>query len=64
MVQSGRSTSSRGRGKRISVLKSSKTTDDGEEVWSLLRDEIPERRATVTSGGKSMTRSLSEESER
>ena len=30
--------------KRISVVKSSKVTDDGEEVWSMLQDEIPAER--------------------
>ena len=29
---------------RVSVVKSSKVIDAGEEVWSLLQDEIPERK--------------------
>jgi hypothetical protein len=31
-------------GKCITVVKSSKVTDDGEEVWSLLQDQLPAER--------------------
>ena len=54
-------------GARITLVKSSKKTDDDQEIWNLLQDEIPERSPipglgppaeTLTSGARWTTRSL------
>ena len=44
-------------GARITLVKSSKKTDDDQEIWNLLQDEVPaERRKPVDRGEAAVAR--------
>ena len=52
-------------GARITLVKSSKKTDDDQEIWNLLQDEIPERkpdpRARTAGGDPDFRRQVDDE---
>ena len=43
-------------GARITLVKSSKKTDDDQEIWNLLQDEVPAERKPVDRGEAAVAR--------